>query len=182
MADDKTIVTKKTAPKPAAGIKATVAKQAVTKKTVAKPGAARQDAGAKMPTAKTSPAKPAAIAAKAAPAKKATPAARPAAVTKPSAAAAKTPAATDRSKKAGVTSQPGHATPPPAGEALEGKGISLRSLANVSAEERLHMIHEAAYYRAEKRRFTPGHEVEDWAEAEREIDELLASAKRISGR
>ncbi|QVL49677.1 MAG: DUF2934 domain-containing protein [Thiocapsa sp.] len=44
------------------------------------------------------------------------------------------------------------------------------------------MIHEAAYYRAEKRRFAPGHEVEDWAEAEREIDELLANAKRISGR
>jgi hypothetical protein len=178
MADDKTIVTKKTAPKRAADTKATTATQAATKKTVAKPTAAGQDAGAKVPAAKTSPVKPAAIAAKAAPAKKATPAARPAAVTKPS---AKAPAATARSKKAAVASQPGHSATPPAGGALEGKSISLRSLANVSAEDRLHMIHEAAYYRAEKRRFAPGHEVEDWAEAEREIDDLLANAKRISG-
>ncbi|CRI67631.1 conserved hypothetical protein [Thiocapsa sp. KS1] len=178
MADDKTIVTKKTAPKPAADTKATVATQAATKKTVAKPAAAGQNAGAKVPAAKTSPVKPAPIAAKAAPAKKATPAARPAAVTKPS---AKAPAATGRSKKAAVASQPGHSVTPPAASALEGKSISLRSLANVSAEDRLHMIHEAAYYRAEKRRFAPGHEVEDWAEAEREIDALLANAKRISG-
>jgi hypothetical protein len=30
-------------------------------------------------------------------------------------------------------------------------------------------IAEAAYYRAEKRGFTPGHEIEDWLEAEKEI-------------
>jgi len=30
-------------------------------------------------------------------------------------------------------------------------------------------IAEAAYYRAEKRGFAPGHEVEDWLEAEKEI-------------
>ncbi|MBK1645699.1 hypothetical protein CKO25_13780 [Thiocapsa imhoffii] len=43
------------------------------------------------------------------------------------------------------------------------------------------MVHEAAYYRAEKRGFTPGHEVEDWAAAEREIDDLLERAKRLFG-
>lgn len=31
------------------------------------------------------------------------------------------------------------------------------------------MIAEAAYYRAEQRGFTPGHEIPDWIEAEREI-------------
>jgi hypothetical protein len=31
------------------------------------------------------------------------------------------------------------------------------------------MIREAAYYRAEKRGFAPGHEFLDWLEAEREI-------------
>ena len=35
------------------------------------------------------------------------------------------------------------------------------------------MIEDAAYYRAEKRNFAPGHEAEDWAAAEAEIDEML---------
>ena len=35
--------------------------------------------------------------------------------------------------------------------------------------ERRHMIAEAAYYRAEKREFAPGHELEDWLEAEAEL-------------
>jgi hypothetical protein len=95
---------------------------------------------------------------------------------KPPGTAAKTSTAAPRSKKvAPKTAGTGSAQ-------LEGKAISLQSLANVSDEERLHMVHEAAYYRAEKRNFAPGHEVEDWAEAEREIDELIGNAKRISGR
>jgi hypothetical protein len=36
------------------------------------------------------------------------------------------------------------------------------------------MIREAAYFRAEHREFAPGHELEDWLAAEREIDWLLA--------
>jgi len=35
------------------------------------------------------------------------------------------------------------------------------------------MIQDAAYYRAEKRGFAPGHEHEDWLAAEREIDAWL---------
>lgn len=31
------------------------------------------------------------------------------------------------------------------------------------------MIAEAAYYKAEKRNFEPGHQVEDWLDAEREV-------------
>ncbi len=57
----------------------------------------------------------------------------------------------------------------------------LRQLATASEEQRLAMIREAAYYKAEKRQFTPGHEVEDWAAAEREIDELIARAKLMTG-
>ncbi len=40
-----------------------------------------------------------------------------------------------------------------------------------SAEARLHKIQELAYLKAEKRNFAPGHEVEDWLEAEKEVDE-----------
>lgn len=43
------------------------------------------------------------------------------------------------------------------------------------------MVRDAAYYKAERRNFAPGHEAEDWAEAEREIDELLAKARQIYG-
>ena len=35
------------------------------------------------------------------------------------------------------------------------------------------MIAEAAYYRAERRGFEPGSELEDWCLAEVEIDEML---------
>lgn len=46
-----------------------------------------------------------------------------------------------------------------------------------SAEQVVHMIAEAAYYRAEKRGFMPGFELEDWLAAEREI--LACSGSRI---
>jgi hypothetical protein len=35
------------------------------------------------------------------------------------------------------------------------------------------MIAEAAYFKSERRGFTPGHEVTDWLEAEREIEAIL---------
>jgi len=38
------------------------------------------------------------------------------------------------------------------------------------------MIAIAAYHKAEKRGFAPGNELQDWAEAEQEIDELLISS------
>lgn len=43
----------------------------------------------------------------------------------------------------------------------------------VSAEERERMIAVKAYYCAERRGFAPGHEMEDWCEAEAEIDQQL---------
>ncbi len=36
---------------------------------------------------------------------------------------------------------------------------------------RLQRIREAAYRKAEERGFAPGHELDDWLEAEREVDE-----------
>jgi hypothetical protein len=44
----------------------------------------------------------------------------------------------------------------------------------VSETVRHKMIAEAAYYRAQSRNFQSGHEVEDWLEAEAEVDRLLA--------
>jgi len=42
------------------------------------------------------------------------------------------------------------------------------------AERRRSLISEAAYFRAERRAFAPGHEVEDWLAAEAEVDALLS--------
>jgi aryl-alcohol dehydrogenase-like predicted oxidoreductase len=35
------------------------------------------------------------------------------------------------------------------------------------------MVAQAAYFRAERHGFTPGHELEDWVAAEHEVDALL---------
>lgn len=45
-----------------------------------------------------------------------------------------------------------------------------------AGEERLRMIAEAAYYRAQARNFEPGQEIEDWFQAERDIDRMLRDA------
>jgi hypothetical protein len=44
----------------------------------------------------------------------------------------------------------------------------------VSEQERRNMIARAAYFRAEKRNFAPGQEVDDWVAAEAEVDRELA--------
>ena len=44
----------------------------------------------------------------------------------------------------------------------------------VTAEERLKMIAVAAYLKAEKRGFAAGYELDDWNEAEKEIDASLS--------
>ena len=50
--------------------------------------------------------------------------------------------------------------------------------ARKSQEERREMIAKAAYLRAERRNFRPGHELEDWLAAEAEVDGQLAEARR----
>lgn len=47
----------------------------------------------------------------------------------------------------------------------------------VTPEERFRMIAEAAYFRAERRGFVGGDPVQDWLEAEAEIDRMLASGR-----
>ena len=49
----------------------------------------------------------------------------------------------------------------------------------VGPEQRAALIAEAAFFRAEKRGFAPGHEVEDWLAAESEVDAKLHARGRI---
>jgi hypothetical protein len=46
----------------------------------------------------------------------------------------------------------------------------------VTGVERHALIAEAAYYRAKHRGFVPGHEMEDWLAAEREVNARVISA------
>ena len=52
---------------------------------------------------------------------------------------------------------------------------SQTSSINITSEERWKIVAITAYHKAEKRGFAPGHELQDWAEAEQEVDELLTS-------
>jgi len=45
-----------------------------------------------------------------------------------------------------------------------------------AAERRHALISDAAYFRAQRRDFAPGHELEDWLAAEAEVDGLLSGA------
>jgi hypothetical protein len=56
---------------------------------------------------------------------------------------------------------------------LETESVVTRDGTHTEPEDRLEMIAEAAYYRAEKRGFEPGHEIEDWLEAEMAVDETI---------
>lgn len=48
-----------------------------------------------------------------------------------------------------------------------------KSKINVTPEQRYLMICEAAFYKSEHRGFAPANEVQDWLEAEAEINKLL---------
>jgi hypothetical protein len=68
-----------------------------------------------------------------------------------------------RISKALLESEP----PPPVDVKFSGERVPQR--------ERSEQIAEAAYLRAERRGFAPGLELQDWLEAEREIDALLSA-------
>ena len=51
------------------------------------------------------------------------------------------------------------------------------ALTGVTGQERHQLIAEAAYYRAERRSFIPGYELEDWLSAESEIEMKLNPSK-----
>jgi hypothetical protein len=46
----------------------------------------------------------------------------------------------------------------------------------LSAQERERLVAQAAYFRAEKRGFAPGCELQDWVEAEAEVLRLIGRA------
>ena len=49
----------------------------------------------------------------------------------------------------------------------------------ITPDKRSQMIADAAYYRAEKRGFDPEGQVQDWLEAESEVDALLRKSESV---
>lgn len=47
--------------------------------------------------------------------------------------------------------------------------FNANARADISPDELRKLISEAAYYRAKQRNFEPGHELEDWIQAEAEV-------------
>jgi Protein of unknown function (DUF2934) len=66
-------------------------------------------------------------------------------------------------------SRPPLETPSPRATSPGAVPIGLIPMDEATAE-RLKKIAEAAYRRAQQRNFAPGHDLEDWFEAEQEVD------------
>jgi hypothetical protein len=56
----------------------------------------------------------------------------------------------------------------------ESNAIVARSPASIEPDRRREWTAVAAYFRAERRGFEEGYELEDWCAAEQELDRLLA--------
>jgi hypothetical protein len=59
--------------------------------------------------------------------------------------------------------------------------VPSNTSAFIEADRRRAMIADAAYYRAARRDFGPGRELEDWYLAESEIDTILARGGTLTG-
>lgn len=77
-------------------------------------------------------------------------------------------------EKSPTTSTPRKRSPRKASAAVSAIAPSFSQF--VGPEQRAALIAEAAFFRAERRGFTPGLEVEDWLAAESEVDGRLMHA------
>ena len=74
--------------------------------------------------------------------------------------------------------QKGLSVPSPEGKIAPQKRTAVEKItsAYLAPEERRRLIAEAAYLIAEKRGFAPGNELDDWLQAEAEVDARLMRA------
>jgi hypothetical protein len=95
----------------------------------------------------------------------------------PATAAPKKAAAKPAAPKKAVTAPKKAASPAKAAVKPKTVGRAAKAKPAASPEQRGNYIEVAAYYIAERRGFAPGDPLEDWAQAEAEIDRLLAEGK-----
>lgn len=102
-------------------------------------------------------------------------AAKPKSETPSAAAPAKAATAKKTAKALPAAAKPAAGKPAAAEKkpAATAKKTSRQAAANVTPEQRRYYVEVAAYYIAERRGFQGGNELDDWVQAEREIDRLL---------
>ena len=76
-------------------------------------------------------------------------------------------------KPAKVVEPKAAAKKPAAAKPATSRASKAKSLMNVTPEQRYRMICDAAYFKAESRNFASENEVQDWLDAEAEINSLL---------
>lgn len=87
------------------------------------------------------------------------------------------PAIQTRTQKGKATAKSGGRGVNAAKSLAKGAPESRANVApNISVEERERLVARAAYFRAEKRGFAPGFELQDWVEAEAEVLRLIGKA------
>ena len=84
-------------------------------------------------------------------------------------AAKKDPGAERRATERRSTPRPPSNLASKTPQAPKPSAFSGNARADVTPEELRKLISEAAYYRAKQRGFAPGHELEDWVQAEAEV-------------
>lgn len=94
--------------------------------------------------------------------------------TKPAASSKPAEKAKPAPKKAPAAAKVAAPKPAATAKKAPAKRVSKKAAANVTPEQRYLMICEAAYFKAEQRGFSPEHEVQDWLDAEAEINRLLS--------
>ena len=72
------------------------------------------------------------------------------------------------------------ASQPPKAPAISADAMNAGARAEMSPDELRQLISEAAYYRAKRRGFEPGHELEDWIQAEAEVVRRLNAPGRAA--
>lgn len=77
--------------------------------------------------------------------------------------------------KSVATSKPVARAPVAKAKSKQSK-TEVRPAPVLNAQEREKVIAQAAYFRAEKRGFAPGYELQDWTEAEAEVLRLIGNA------
>jgi hypothetical protein len=82
---------------------------------------------------------------------------------------------TGRSRKVAPDAPSMEAVSPPARDAGGVRSGSGETGAEPTPEQLYRMIQETAYYKAKARNFAPGHEVQDWIEAEAEVRRRIES-------
>jgi len=95
---------------------------------------------------------------------------------RPAATAAKAAAKTSTEKAEKSTATASRA--PRKSVTAPGAGTGTGNAIQVTPEERQRYVSEAAFFIAERRGFSGGCELEDWLQAEAQIDQLLAGSTR----